>query len=356
MTTRTRKILLASCLAVVLLVAGQPALAAGHPLIGPPHEGWLVPSQPEVSAKAWIVWDASSGEEIGSSQADLQLPPASTTKMMTALLALEHGGLQDEFTVSRNATSARGFKIGLRAGETLTLAELLNAMMVRSANDAAVAVAEAVGGSVASFVELMNQKAASLGLTHTHFANPNGLDQEGHLSSARDLLKLALAAYDQPGFAELVDQTEVALPPTGSEPRRFETTNRFLIRYRGANGVKTGSTPNADLVLVASAVRGGEHLFAVVAGSTGTDGHFADAADLLDYGFRMARLSAHLGEAEEGAAVVEEARVQALTQLSSVRPPDEVEARTVIRTGSEDLPSLFDAIAWFGRLLGIDGG
>ncbi|HEY7703222.1 MAG TPA: serine hydrolase [Acidimicrobiia bacterium] len=356
MKPRRLRIAAIASVATVTLATAQPALAAGHPLVGPPHEGWLIPSQPEVSAKAWILWDASTGEEIASSEADLQLPPASTTKMMTALLALEHGGLQEEFTVSRNATAARGFKIGLSAGETLTLGQLLNAMIVRSANDAAVAVAEAVAGSVPAFVDLMNEKAASLGLDHTHFANPNGLDQDGHLSSARDLLDLALAAYAQPGFAELVDQKEVVLPTSGTEPRRFDTTNRFLVRYRGANGVKTGSTPNADLVLVASAVRGGEHLFAVVAGSTGTDGHFVDAADLLDYGFRMARVSGQLGSAEENASLAAEARVQALTHLSSVRPPDDVAPRTVVRTGSEDLPSLFDAFAWFAHLLSVDGG
>ena len=130
MKPRRPQLFALAALAALVLAGAQPALATGHPLVGPPHEGWLIPTQPEPSARAWIVWDDTTEEEIASSQADLQLPPASTTKMMTALLALENGGLDEEHTVSRNATAARGFKIGLRSGEKLTLAQLLNAMMV----------------------------------------------------------------------------------------------------------------------------------------------------------------------------------------------------------------------------------
>jgi D-alanyl-D-alanine carboxypeptidase len=211
---------------------------------------------------------------------------ASITKIMTGLLAFERSNLDDIVIVSRRAAETGEREIDLVAGERVTLKALVKAAMIHSANDAATAIAEHVGGSLKGFVDMMNERAKELGLTETHFANPHGLDAPDHFSSARDMLDLALAAMSHPEFADIVRSRMVVFPdaPDGSQ-RIGTTTNLLLGDYEGAGGIKTGFTSRALLTYVATAKREGRRLYVVVLGSEGRLAHFSDARALFDYGF-----------------------------------------------------------------------
>ena len=273
--------------ALVALLPGAPSLAVPVPpdLHLPVPTGEYRPA-PDVTAASWIVFDATEGVVLASRNADERRPMASTTKMMTALIALEESDPETLVTVSERAADIGEAEIGLIAGEQLPIRGLIDSMIVRSANDAAVAVAEAIGGDVETFVELMNARAVELGLTRTSFANPHGLDAEGHVSTARDLLRLGLAAMANSDFRRAAVLTEVSLPPAPDEaPRVAPATNELIQTYEGAIGVKTGFTFQAGLVLVAAAERDDRAIYVVVMGSEGIGAHFSDAAALLDYGF-----------------------------------------------------------------------
>lgn len=264
------------------LVASPPA--AARPLVTTPPPG---PVQgggpPSVTAQGWILYDDTFGLVLAAYQADTPRPMASTTKIMTALLALESGNLERPIPVTEQATEVGESEIGLEAGEIWPLSQLITALLVRSANDAAMAIAEALGGDVSGFVDLMNWRAAELGLSNTHFANPHGLDEPGHYSTPRDLLTLTLKAMEYPEFAEAVSSRRIRFSdaPDGT-PRVAENTNRLLTDYPGAIGVKTGYTGRAGEVLVGAAERNGRRLYAVVMGS---EDRLRDVAALLDYGF-----------------------------------------------------------------------
>ena len=248
-----------------------------------PLEALAPLSPPEVTAEAWLLWDDTFQRELGSLQANEARAMASTTKMMTALVALENSNLDDEVIVSEDAAAIGESEIDLVPGETWRMEDLLRALLLRSANDAAVAIAEHVGGSVPGFVRLMNETAVELGLADSHFMNPHGLDQEGHFSSARDLLNTALIGMEDPLFAEIVGTRSSTFPGTpDGEERVASTTNALLSTFEGAIGVKTGFTDDAGLTMVAAAERDGRRLYAIVMGSSD---HFADAAALLRYGF-----------------------------------------------------------------------
>jgi D-alanyl-D-alanine carboxypeptidase (penicillin-binding protein 5/6) len=188
-------------------------------------------------------------------------------------------------TVSENAASGTVVGIsslGLVAGERIPVRSLVYALMLQSANDAAVALAEHVSGTVEAFVKLMNRAAARLGLDRTHFASPNGLDDTGY-STARDLVRLTRAALRVPGFGEVVASRSHTIPGSSGEPRVIQNRNVLLWLYPGATGVKTGFTTPAGFCVVATAERDGERLLAVVLGEPGEA--FSDAATLLNYGF-----------------------------------------------------------------------
>ena len=262
---------------------------AGDAVLPPPV--LPLPAPPAVSAESYVLYDAQLGLELAAHNVDERLPMASTTKIMTALVVLLRTDLDDVVTVSEAAAEVGESEIGLWAGERWTVRQLVTAMAIRSANDAAIALAEHVGGSVEGFVEMMNSEAARLGLTNTSFTNPHGLDAEGHYSSARDLLTMTLVVMEDPFFSAAVRSSEARFPadPNGVA-RVASTTNRLLSNFEGAIGVKTGFTDQAGLVLVAAAERQGRRLYAVVMGSTGDGNHFRDAATLLDYGFNRLAL------------------------------------------------------------------
>ncbi len=251
-----------------------------------PVDGLFTGSPPDVSAQTWILYDATFDRVLAEGDADQRRAMASTTKMMTALLVVDRGSRFDRVTISETAPEVGEAEIDLVAGEVWTVQQLLYAMLLGSANDAALAAAEHVGGTVERFVELMNDRAEQLGMDNTRFANPHGLDEPNHFSSARDLLTLARAMMAVDELATMVATREAPLPPTvDGEERTVRTTNRLLYEYPGANGVKTGYTDDAGWTLAASAERDGRVLFAIVMGSPTVDRRFADASALLDYGF-----------------------------------------------------------------------
>lgn len=204
-------------------------------------------------------------QETWSHQAHLRLPPASLTKIMTALLALEHGRLQEVVTVSRRAAAETGSRLGLRAGEHYLAADLLAATLLQSANDACHALAEHLAGSERSFVARMNRRAKELGLSDTHFSNACGHDAPRHYSSAHDLARLAEKALAQPLFVDLTARVEASIATLdGHRTFRLVNKNELVGRYPGATGVKSGYTPQAGKCLVAYARRDETTVLAVL--------------------------------------------------------------------------------------------
>ncbi|MCY3651731.1 MAG: S-layer homology domain-containing protein [bacterium] len=239
---------------------------------------------PRVSARTWILFDETYERVLAEKDADERRSLASTTKIMTALVTLENASLDEKVSISATAAGVGYSEVGLVAGEDpWTVEQLLGGLMLRSGNDAAVALAEHLGGSVEGFSALMNAKVEALGLQNTSFANPHGLDATDHYTSARDLLAIARAAMALPTFEELVRAPEVVFPrgPRG-ENRANTNKNRLLTEYEGALGIKTGFTSKAGLTMAAAAERDGRRLYAVVLGS---NGHYADVMRLFDYGF-----------------------------------------------------------------------
>lgn len=241
------------------------------------------PLEPKTHARAATLIDVTSGRIIYSVKGEEILPIASLTKIMTAIVAIEHGRLDDKVKVGKNAFAKEGSSLYLKLGEQMTLSNLLYGLMLRSGNDAASAIAEHVGGSEEGFVYLMNEKAKQLGLTHSHFSNPHGLDTKAHYSSASDMAKLTAYALHNPVFREIV-RTKVKTAPNPNDPWEYKwaNKNKMLRLYDGADGVKTGYTKIARRCLVSSATRNGQQL-AVVTLNDGDD--WNDHAKLLDFGF-----------------------------------------------------------------------
>ena len=274
---------------ILLLLASfgagaSAAIGSAQGLPPPPPDLLASIDPPDITAEAWILYDDTFDQVLASEQADTRREVASTTKMMTALVVLDEAGVDDLVEISEAADAVGESEIGLVAGEDpWTVGDLLTSMLTRSANDAAVALAQHVGGSIDGFADLMNLKAKELGLENSQFKNPHGLDAPGHFSSARDLLTVALAGLDNATFAQIVQLESANMPDTPEgEPRVAIATNLLLSEYPGTIGVKTGYTDLAGLTLVAAAERDGRRLFVVVLNS---EAHFADASALLDYGF-----------------------------------------------------------------------
>lgn len=241
---------------------------------------------PSVRADAAVLLDARTGSILFAVSPYERRPPASTTKILTAIVALEKGRLSDIVTVSPSASWTEGSSIYLREGEKLTLEELLWGALLESGNDACVAIAEHLAGSEEAFSRLQNTKARAIGAWDTHFVNPHGLPDPNHWTTAYDLACIARYALRNRKFQEIVRAREKALEGPGG-PRAFVSTNRLLWSYSGADGVKTGTTAEAGQCLVASATRGGRQLVAVVLHS---DDRWSDATALLDFGYTESRL------------------------------------------------------------------
>lgn len=247
---------------------------------------------PRIAARSAYLMNAQTGEVYLSVNADAPVAMASTTKIMTALAAIQFSPSLDlpvKVGADAVAMNTNGNSVaGLRQGDTITLREALYALMLPSGDDASVAIADAVAGSPAKYVGLMNLEAALLGMRHTRYMNVHGLDEDGHYSSARDLTLLADYAMANADFRAVVSTPEYKLDKTAQHTTYdWKTTNNLLTvrHYDGALGVKTGHTENADYCLVFEAAHTDRRLVGVVLGEKTDAGRFTDAAALLDWGF-----------------------------------------------------------------------
>lgn len=245
---------------------------------------------PSVCAKSAILMDAKTGRVLYEKAADEKSLVASTTKIMTGLLVCERGNLDEALAVPQQAVGVEGSSMYLKAGERVTVRDLLYGMMLRSGNDAATALALHLSGSIPAFAAQMNLRAQQLGLTGTHFENPHGLDSEQNYSTARDLARLACAALENETFCQIVSTKTVC-----AAGRSLTNHNKLLWRYDGAIGVKTGYTMAAGRILVSAAQRDGRTLIAV---TIADPDDWRDHARLLDYGFSCiaARVLAEQGQ------------------------------------------------------------
>ncbi len=237
----------------------------------------------QLSASSAILINAENGDTYFEKNADRQMAPASTTKLMTALVALELCEPERMLTVPREAVGTEGSSVYLTEGEVLSLRELLYALLLSSANDAAVAIAVCLCGSVESFADKMNDRAAEMGLKDTHFVNPHGLYDESHYTTARELAKIGKEALSCPPIAEIVAKRKATISHSGEKDKRLLVNhNRLLSTYEGAVGMKTGFTKKAGRTLVSAATRNGLTLIAV---TLDAPSDWQDHKILLDYGF-----------------------------------------------------------------------
>lgn len=243
--------------------------------------------QLDIPCRNAILISIDTGDILYEKEPDAEVPMASITKIMTLLLTLEavEAGkisMTDIVPISEHAFNMGGSQIWLEPGEQFTLDELIKAICVCSANDAAVAVAEFVGGSEPVFAEMMNARAAELGMTHTRFVNACGLDAEGHYSSARDVAAMSLALLRHP---KILEYSGIWMDTLRGGETQLTNTNKMLKSYAGITGLKTGTTNGAGVCISASAVRDGMGLLAVVLGSPSSKERFESATAMLDYGF-----------------------------------------------------------------------
>lgn len=245
--------------------------------------------EPKVDAQSAILMEAETGRILWEKNAYEPKAMASTTKIMTCILALEKGTLSDEVTVSEKAARAPQVKLSLRAGEKHCLGDLLYALMMKSSNDVAIVIAEHISGSVEAFCEEMTRKARELGAKSTVYKTPNGLDAEGHQSTAYDLALITRYAMKNPKFVEIINTKEITIPQEGNyRSFHLSNANRFLNEFSGANGVKTGYTGKAGYCFVGAVKQNGMQLISVVLasgwGARGKEQKWTDTKRVMKYG------------------------------------------------------------------------
>ncbi len=312
------------------------------------------PVAPPVGAVSAVLMGADSRRVLWEKNGLAQRAPASTTKIMTALVVAHNARLGDEVTASERAAATEGSTIWLEAGERLTVEDLLFGLLLSSGNDAAVALAEHVAGSVDEFARLMNDEARTLGAEDTSFRNPHGLDEPGHYTTARDLALITAAALENPTVAKVVATKKAEIAWAGHDAdRALRNKNRLLWEYDGADGVKTGFTDSAGKCLVASATRNGLQLVAVVMGSPDI---WADSRALLDYGFAgfVPMAVARRGDVVRTVRVTggDRARVALVAAADLIVPIAEGEGGKVevVREGGADLRAPVKAGARYGLI------
>lgn len=260
---------------VIILLIAVSVLGYGRPLIAAENL--------YVSADAAILMDARTGQVLYAKNPFKKRPPASTTKVITALLAIESGRLSDLVRVSRKAAGTEGSSIYLSAGEALSLRDLLYGALLKSGNDACVAIAEHIAGSTQRFAVLMNTRALAMGALNTRFVNPHGLPDKNHYTTAYDLALIGRHALANRTFAEIVGTKDKVIDwPGKSWDRKLKNTNKLLWRYSWADGIKTGTTNAAGPCLISSASKDSRQLLAVVLDS---DDRWGDSIKMFEYGF-----------------------------------------------------------------------
>ncbi len=239
----------------------------------------------EILSRAVVVMDASTGRLLYAKNPDLRCPPASTTKLMTAIVALERANLNDVVTISKNASRVPPHKAGFRAGDRITVEELLNAALIGSANDAAVALAEAVAGSEEKFVELMNMKALSIGASNTFFINATGLPGSGQYITANDLSRIMSYALKYPKIREIIGTRITQVSSTNGNSKLIRNTNRLLWSEDDLVGGKTGYTNKARHCFVCAAERKNDTIVVAILGSPSREELWRETESLITKGF-----------------------------------------------------------------------
>ncbi|MGQ0549262.1 MAG: D-alanyl-D-alanine carboxypeptidase family protein [Armatimonadota bacterium] len=310
----------AVALVAVLLIASGGASGASRKRADPKP----------VTPAASIVMDVKTGAVLSASEIHRRWPPASTTKILSAILVIERLPLDRLVPISERAAAQRnGSAIGLEVGEQWLVSDLLSAMMVRSANDAAVALAEAAAGSVERFAEEMNARAVRLGARNTHFTNPHGLHDPKHFTTAYDLALITRYALRHPTFARLASTQVWVLARADRPQQEYVNSNKFLGRYIGANGVKTGWTAASGPCLVASATRGKWQLLSVVLNSASSQHMYRDSEGLLEHAFQSFHLL-RVAQQGESMAMVTLGRPNA--QVPAIVPAD---VHAVVKNGAK---------------------
>lgn len=323
--------LVAACLAAALLAAPSAAAAQRRPtdVVGTVRiaaSSSAAQNAPDIDAAAGIL-ETADGRVLWSRNADQHRAMASTTKIMTALVVLDHAKGSEVVTVPKEAAKVAQNAVNLIPGEGLTVTQLLETMLVASANDAAYTLAVHVAGSVPRFADMMNAKAAALGLKDTHYVNPHGLDAAGHYTSAADLVALARYAMKNAEFRRIVGLQEVTVSGPGSRLRLFETTDAMLKGYPGIEGVKTGMTNQAGYCFVSAARRGSVEIYGVILGTPNEGARFEQSKRLLDWGFQHFR----------PVRVIDEG-----TRVGTVPVADWLDRDIVAKVGDATSPVLFD--------------
>jgi D-alanyl-D-alanine carboxypeptidase len=236
-----------------------------------------------LSAEAWIMAEDSSGLLISAKNIHQRMPPASLTKMMTCMLALEQGNMSDTIVITPDVFIQKDSRV--RLGDSYLLGHLIQEMMLQSDNDAANAIAKHIGGDIPAFCRMMNDKAAYLGMDSTHFANPNGITNDSTYSTARDLLVLARYCMRDSIFAEIVSTPFIDIPLLDGRHLPCDNTNLLLRDYDGCIGIKTGYTRRAGGCLASAATRKGKTLILILLNSKTKGTRFKESSELLDYGF-----------------------------------------------------------------------
>lgn len=303
------------------------------------------------SAKACIIIDEVSGRTLLSHQADIPLPMASTTKIMTALLAIENCKLDEIVRCSRNAFGVPGTSIYLSEGEALTMRDMLYGLMLASGNDAATAIAEHIGGSVENFCRMMTDRAAALGCDQTVFLTPHGLPQDGHYTTASDLAKIAREAMKHPVFREIVSTSRATIPWEGRPyDRVLNNKNRLLTTYEGATGIKTGYTKKAGRCLVFGADRNGMKLIGVVLNCADW---FSEAERLMNNAFdryeacTMMKAGDRVGDVQIHGGEIEQISAELQHDLTAVIPKGTIPQIEI------ELPDVIEAPVTNGQPIGI---
>lgn len=315
MTEKLNRRILSAAMAALLAVVTVFAFSSSRSYAA-------VSSPPEIAAWGAVVMDADTGDILYSKNADSPFYPASTTKIMTALLAIENLDWDQKITADWRAPDAGGSNLEVKAGETFTTEQLVYGMMLHSANDMAVALAVAVSGSVENFADLMNRRAAEIGCTNTHFVTPNGMPNDQHVTSAHDLALIAREAMKNKKFARVVSTVRYTIPATNMhEARKVKNSNYMLYKksevdvdgvkipykYEGCKGIKTGYTNAAQGCLVEEVERNGLDLISVVMHSE-DDMRYPDTIKLMDWAFANygADTLLHKGQQTEGVCQIDE--------------------------------------------------
>lgn len=244
----------------------------------------IVSELPKTNSRRYIVYDRISKSMIIGKNEDVKSAMASTTKIMTSIVILEKADLDEMVTVSAKAGGTGGSRLGLKKGDKASVKNLLYGLMLRSGNDAAVALAEHVGGSVKEFAELMNEKASELGLTNTHFVTPHGLDDANHYTTALELAKLTDYAMNNETFSKIVGTKSITIY-INNQPRQINNTNELLGVLNGVVGVKTGFTNNAGRCLVTETKRNNMDIITIVLGADTKKDRTKDSVNLIEYTF-----------------------------------------------------------------------